>query len=739
MNLLKDKQRKLILVLFFLCLVPGYGYQASETKTSAEQVVNTSAAYGNLYPAENISDDLWIIKNGDLTNGYREYSENGSVLYRQYFEEGKVSRLRIYDSGVMTRQLVYDINDETVVREYLYNNSGFKTDYRKYVSEVARYDAKYFESGTIYTEAYLNSSQVVYKYNEYNEAQDLVQSLEYSSTGVLKLKILYNNGVPTSEFEYASDGKSIIKDIEYRNGIRYRGIEYTESGRYLASLEYYTREGSVNILKKRTQVRTDGTNYRVTEYDTTGNLAQDVIYKTDGLSVLKKYVYTKGVLTERYFYEEENDNLISQTFYNTSGILTSMTSYTNGVRSVYKLYDANGKVSRDTRYLADGKNYANITYYKNSKKTEYRMYDKTYNYLSKRYKYYTNGNVSSRTDYYDNGKAKQVTEYNTSQDLTANTTYFSNGRYNKMTKYKNKRKYDYRTYNSSTGKISSRHIYFTNGKVDRRFKYTSSGKYSSKTEYFSNGEIKANSTYYSNGKIKSKTQYKHKKKVSVSHYKTNGSYLKYYYLPSGKLVKKEYFNIHGTKYKVYSYVKTKKIRGYKLHKIGVCNTSTTKLKKKVRVDIGVDTSYARRDYYAYTNRYGQLFKVTAAQIIPQNEEREHVVHGSNGKTSELRYCKGQASIPNTQKSTYDRGHVIADSLGGAANAYNVTPQAKYLNRYGAQIKMEDRFREAFKDNLTVTDFEMKIYYRNKKTNIPYKYKVTYRINGKKYTHAAYNK
>ena len=62
----------------------------------------------------------------------------------------------------------------------------------------------------------------------------------------------------------------------------------------------------------------------------------------------------------------------------------------------------------------------------------------------------------------------------------------------------------------------------------------------------------------------------------------------------------------------------------------------------------------------------------------------------------------------------DKGHVIADSLGGVSNAYNITPQDNVLNRYGDQAYMEKVIRSAG----GCTDFEAIITYPDTKTQIP---------------------
>ncbi len=151
--------------------------------------------------------------------------------------------------------------------------------------------------------------------------------------------------------------------------------------------------------------------------------------------------------------------------------------------------------------------------------------------------------------------------------------------------------------------------------------------------------------------------------------------------------------------------------------------------KKIEVDGGdingnrrpsvvVDIGYGKREYWAYTNEFGQLVRVTAKKIILQDDKSEPVLE--NG-----RYYLDEARVPGTEKVDYDQGHVIADSLGGVSNAYNITPQVDVLNRHGDQAYMERSIREAG----GCTDFEAIITYPNTKTQIPNHYRYTYTLKG----------
>lgn len=135
-------------------------------------------------------------------------------------------------------------------------------------------------------------------------------------------------------------------------------------------------------------------------------------------------------------------------------------------------------------------------------------------------------------------------------------------------------------------------------------------------------------------------------------------------------------------------------------------------------NVAVDIGYGDRVYWGLTNEYGQLVYVLADEIILQNDDTEPV--NSSG-----RYYDDEANVPGTERADLDQGHVIADSLGGVSNAYNITPQNSTLNRYGGQAYMEKVIRDAG----GCTNFVATITYPNTSTQIPSSYKFEYTIKG----------
>jgi len=135
-------------------------------------------------------------------------------------------------------------------------------------------------------------------------------------------------------------------------------------------------------------------------------------------------------------------------------------------------------------------------------------------------------------------------------------------------------------------------------------------------------------------------------------------------------------------------------------------------------NVVVDIGFGDREYYAFTNEYGQLVKVIADEIVLQDDKKEAVL--STG-----RYFKDEAKVPGVESKVLDEGHVIADSLGGVSNAYNITPQDSTLNRHGDQAYMESVIRDA----KGCKNFTAVITYPDTNTQIPSKYSFSYEING----------
>ena len=139
-----------------------------------------------------------------------------------------------------------------------------------------------------------------------------------------------------------------------------------------------------------------------------------------------------------------------------------------------------------------------------------------------------------------------------------------------------------------------------------------------------------------------------------------------------------------------------------------------------QANVAVDIGFGDRTYWAFTNEHGQLVYVTADKITLQDEASEPV-------NSDGRYYPDEAKVPGTEREDLDEGHVIADSLGGVSNAYNITPQNSTLNRHGDQAYMEKVIRDAG----GCENFVATISYPDTTTQIPSHYHFEYVLMGNK--------
>jgi hypothetical protein len=137
-----------------------------------------------------------------------------------------------------------------------------------------------------------------------------------------------------------------------------------------------------------------------------------------------------------------------------------------------------------------------------------------------------------------------------------------------------------------------------------------------------------------------------------------------------------------------------------------------------KANVAVDIGFGDREYWAFTNEHGQLVYVYTDRIIPQDDETEQL-------NADGRYYGDEAKVSGTEHKDLDEGHVIADSLGGVSNAYNITPQDSTLNRHGDQAYMEKVIRDAG----GCEKFFATITYPDTTTQVPSNYHYKYILNG----------
>ncbi len=157
---------------------------------------------------------------------------------------------------------------------------------------------------------------------------------------------------------------------------------------------------------------------------------------------------------------------------------------------------------------------------------------------------------------------------------------------------------------------------------------------------------------------------------------------------------------------------------YKNKQYSIIEVEGGDLSGERKPNVAVDIGFGDRKYWGLTNENSQLVYVLAENITLQNPSTETVLPSG-------RYYADEAKVAGTESQDLDEGHVIADSLGGVSNAYNITPQDSTLNRNGDQAYME----KVIHDAKGCSNFVATITYPNINTQTPSKYKYEYILKG----------
>lgn len=665
--------------------------------------------------------------------------------------------LAIYND-LFTNWQVIDKVKETIGELEGTNNKTLKLTDDIYLKSVADDEQQSsiiqeYDNQELRAEALYNQQQTVIK--SYND-DGLEQVQTFNHGDIIKNQQYDKNGIITHQYEYTD--YSVI-ETKYEDGMIYF-LEEVSDGVVIRDNQYL--EGKIVT---ETLYSKDGDVTAITTYDQNEVvLLHQVFDRNQVLSA--KTQYQNGVISRVYNYYDDgvtsrsitnyNEGIKSTSYdYNPEGLLTNKQTYFevgDGVGLIYleHKYDPNGVIREDLRYDSSGELNRQRLYSEMGIIEHHYIYNNKH--LKSEYLYDQAGNPTEFISYYPDNSIKSTIEY--MDGIKQNRSVFTeNGVLQKYSVYKpdgsgfistetyfteGKTKGEIKTiedYYSDVDVLQKKQEFNQNGTRKFTYSYNKNKTYKQRYDYH-HGALTTKSTYNNTGVKQATYYYENNQLVRKIDYNPDSSYKLNYYIQE-KLIRTDYYNSKNERYRVVSHLKTEKLKGYQTKTASICDMGRTR-ERNVVVDIGVDSDYAKRDYYAYTNDYGQLVQVDAAQIIRQNETYEDVVWGRSGIGKELRYCKSEAQVPGSEPAKYDKGHVIADSMGGAANAYNITPQIEEINVSGAQAQMENMFRVAFAQKKTVTDFRMTITYKNNQTNVPSKYAVTFKIDGQKYDYSKIN-
>jgi antitoxin component YwqK of YwqJK toxin-antitoxin module len=351
-------------------------------------------------------------KVNNVTTGNKTSTDNVQEELQTVLSEESTDKtdtvLKTQTLYLCTKETYYDENGVITSQcEYEYDEYGNKTKVVNTNGDgsvtVVQYTREYDDNNNILKET---------SYNEDGTSEEAYEATYYSS-GEIKERTNYYNGVIGDYYEYDENGNSLLH-ISYYDGEEYYRYAYeydqngneikstctTEDGETVTTYEY----ASNNTLLHEVSYYSDGTVKEDITYDSYGNAISDIYY---------------GEYESDYSYENEydyNGNLIKNTVYNSDEL------------SYYVIYDYddNGNCILMEDYDGDSKTPYEVSEWEYDKAGNMLHHSQSRDgvlYQYEEYVYDSKGNlISNKYEYYnDDGSVDIDISY------SASHTYDSNG------------------------------------------------------------------------------------------------------------------------------------------------------------------------------------------------------------------------------------------------------------------------------------------------------------------------
>lgn len=365
---------------------------------------NASCSFGSLEPNTYIAyryDENGTIESHEQyrydSNGNElesiTYNADGTVKYRTvntYYENGQLKRSEFY--GGELPEVIYEYDEAgsmTLRMPYFYDSTGALEYYL---------ELRYENEQLVLSKHYDTNGNIV----EHNE-------MTYHAGGQLKTQVLYtSDGQLNESYEYDEAGK-VVHHIK---------CTYDEATGKLASCDEKAYENGQMILSKLSDGEGNVIYWEAAEYYDSGVCKKQISYTSDGeFSYVAEYDENGVMLQqENYNYDSSTGELITK----------NVETYTEGVRSAYITYNAEGIVLNKSTYYPDGKVKEQVSCYNdgrvylivryNAEGT--RLYSRSFSYEedgvclgSDECTYNDEGLLLSQVWYNGDGSVEEHTEY----------------------------------------------------------------------------------------------------------------------------------------------------------------------------------------------------------------------------------------------------------------------------------------------------------------------------------------
>ncbi|MCW3072473.1 MAG: tetratricopeptide repeat protein [Bacteroidetes bacterium] len=544
-----------------------YNYPEKTLKSEATYEKGIAVGEFKSYYRNGKQDEIGSYKkNGNKDGLWKEFYDNGSLRSEENFSDGKWDGSSKYydDAGRMIEEYIYK-ND--ILQEYKAYDPTGKVVYQNKKDGKNNYDAQlYYSNANKKREGRVQGGKLTGVWKDYNmngfiTSEDNYaagkkdgKSVTYHENGKVKAETDYSEGETNGYYrEYFKNGKmrmegAYIMDKEidvwktyYING-QVEAVNFYIDGKQDGWQEYYAINGKpdydefyeLGYVKKRVF------------YDTTGKVAQEIVFNKGSGELETKYKNGKTKLKSTY-----KDNMLqgpSNAFYPDGKPLSTKTFVNDQAEGEIKFFYPDGKPEWSRMYLDGDKHGKHTQYYQEGgnvlRETNYAYGRQD----GKTFFYYPNKQMEREYDYKDNDINGKATIYTETGELAIERYY--KGGYILSYSYmdKNGAMVPPIEVKNETGTIKT---YYKTGTPALEYSLKNGALEGKRTMYFINGKVQEDETYvaneltgtckyyYASGKLKSEENYNADEK--------NGKCTSYY--ENGKVKSEEYFvegKQHGT-------------------------------------------------------------------------------------------------------------------------------------------------------------------------------------------------
>lgn len=293
-----------------------------------------------------INSEGVITRKIDAENSQYEFDGSGILVKKifadgtvhTFFTDGKINKIINTDGSVKTYnqtdldgdgvgRLISEVTVDGVEIQYLnfYAATDQHRESRSYVNGKLQQVSLYDSNGNLVYVRKLRSNGSREFVKQYASDGRLTQESSFSNEDQLLIsKTYWENGQLRAVIDYQVASLRVQKRYYYETGVLRQKVDFI-SDNTRKQAEFYSSDGKVN---------------RILIFDSNNLISTNTVYNNDGNKIFEA-TFSDGVIQSRSWWRED-------------GTLKKEVPFTNGIRTLIKIYSANGTKIFEANYSSEG-------------------------------------------------------------------------------------------------------------------------------------------------------------------------------------------------------------------------------------------------------------------------------------------------------------------------------------------------------------------------------------------------